>query len=567
MTPSTMLDVMFRSAQRAADAGARFHVSPKESIFLSYADLHQQGQHEAVLLRQAGLKPGDRIVLAFHPSLDFLRAVYAATYAGVIFIPAPITVSQSIDVVRERILSIAADAGARHILSAGGLADELGDLGPEHTIVTLSDLGEPSLMNDWRHPGTNAADVALIQYTSGSTRAPKGVAITHENLVANHRCVYDVMGYHADSLLLGWLPHYHDMGLSLYLQPVFGGFHLVTTSPAQFLRRPAFWLQLITRHRATSTVAPDFAYRLCARLVTDEQLAELDLSSLKTVITGAEPVRASTLASFAARFASAGFDPGAFVPAYGMAEATVLISAKRSRLPVAPLSLDADALELGIAQPAVEGRSLDVVPCGPPAPGHDVVVVDPKTGARLPDGRIGEIWVRGPSVAQGYWEQPEETAKKFKAELSEDGREYLRTGDLGFLSEGEVVITGRMSDVINVRGRNIYPSDLESAASDAFASSRVDPVSAAFEWAEDVVVIVVEAGPRTAEVTEVAGEVRRKIAEEFSLEPLGLVVVRRGSIPRTSSGKVKRKATRELLAAGKLPVLFAAGVRLEVGES
>nr|WP_307819377.1 fatty acyl-AMP ligase [Microbispora rosea] len=566
MTPSTMLEVMFRGAQRAADAGARFHVSPKESIFLSYADLHRQGQHEAVLLRQAGLNPGDRVVLAFQPSLDFLRAMYAATYAGVVFIPAPITVSQSIDVVRERIRSIAADSGARHILSTAGFAAELGDLGPELTILILSDLGEPSLMNDWRHPGTKAADVALIQYTSGSTRTPRGVAITHENLVANHRCVYDTMGYHAHSMLLGWLPHYHDMGLSLYLQPVFGGFHLVATSPAQFLRRPAFWLQLITRYHATSTVAPDFAYRLCARLVTDEQLATLDLSSLRTVITGAEPVRASTLAAFATRFAPAGFDPGAFVPAYGMAEATVLVSAKRSRLPVTPLSLDADALELGIVRPADDGRSVDVVPCGTPAPGHDVVVVDPKTGTRLPDSRIGEIWVRGPSVAKGYWEQPEETAKKFKAELAEDGGEYLRTGDLGFLSAGEVVVTGRMSDVINVRGRNIYPSDLESAASDAFAS-RLDPVSAAFEWSEDVVMIVVEAGPRTEDIAEVAADVRRKISQEFSLEPLGLVVVRRGSIPRTSSGKVKRKATRELLAAGELPVLFSTGLRLEVGES
>ncbi|WP_433499167.1 fatty acyl-AMP ligase [Sphaerimonospora sp. CA-214678] len=566
MASSTMLDVMNRSARQAGGAGARFHQSPKDSTFLSYADLDRQGRHEAVLLRLAGLEPGDRIVLAFRPGLDFLRAVYAAMYAGVVLIPAPITVSHSIDTVRQRILSIAADSGARHVLSTGDLADGLGDLGPDISTVILSDSGGSSLADDWRHPGTRADDIALIQYTSGSTRAPKGVAITHENLVVNHQCIYTVMDYHSDSMLLGWLPHYHDMGFSLYMQPIFGGFDLVATTPAQFLRRPVLWLQLITRYRATSTVAPDFAYNLCARLVTDAQLATLDLSSLRTVITGAEPVRARTLNDFAARFASAGFDPGAFVPAYGMAEATVFISAKRSRLPVAPLAVDADALEQGMVRPAGEGRSLDVVPCGPPAPGHDVVIIDPNTGTPSPGDRVGEIWVRGPSVARGYWEQPEETAKKFRAELAEDRREYLRTGDLGFLSAGEVVITGRMSDVINVRGRNVYPSDLENAVSNEIAS-HIDPVSAAFEWADDVVVVVVEAGPRTAEAVAVAEDVRRRLAEKFSLEPLGLVVVRRGSIPRTSSGKVRRKATRDLLTAGELPVVFSTGLRLEAGES
>lgn len=558
MLDVTMLDVMRANAVRARGKGARFHSTATDSCYLSYSDLDRDARPQASALRRRGVQEGDRVVLAFPPGLDFLRAVYAAVYAGAVFVPAPIVVSKDAETQRDRVRQIAEDAGAEFVLTTPHLAESLGGFGPHLTALVLSPVGAADLTAAWVQPGTSSDDLAFIQYTSGSTGDPKGVSITNANVVANQATISRVMGYNKNSMLLGWLPHYHDMGLGLYLSPVFGGFDLVATSPAQFLRRPVLWLQLITQYRPTSTVAPDFAYNLCARLVSDAQVENLDLSSLKTVITGAEPVRWSTLSRFSARFASAGFEASAFVPAYGMAETTVLLAATPSAHDRSPLSVDAAALEAGRVQKVEGGLGKTVVLCGAPAPGHEAVIVDPETSLRASDGEVGEIWVRGPSVARGYWQKPEATAEKFGAKLVGDPEPFLRTGDLGFLWEGELAIVGRGSDVINVRGRNVYPSDLETAVSRAF-STDADAVSAAFEWADDVVAIVVEASSRYAEDIVRADDVRRTLAGKFSLEPLGLVVVRRGSIPRTSSGKVRRRATGDLLREGSLPVLFSTG--------
>ncbi|WP_240048693.1 fatty acyl-AMP ligase [Curtobacterium flaccumfaciens] len=549
------------NAESARNKGARFHSSATESRYLSYPDLDRDARAQAVALRLHEVREHDRVVLAFPPGLDFLRAVYAAVYAGAVFVPAPIVVSKDAAAQRERVLQIASDAGARFVLTTPDLAEAVGGFGTGLEELFLTAVEADDRADAWVAPASSAEDLAFIQYTSGSTGDPKGVAITNANVVANQASIAGVMGYDKDSMLLGWLPHYHDMGLGLYLSPVFGGFDLVATSPAQFLRRPVLWLQLITQYRPTSTVAPDFAYNLCARLVSDAQVEDLDLSSLETVITGAEPVRWSTLSRFSNRFARAGFAAHAFVPAYGMAETTVLIAATPSAHSRQPLSLDPSDLEAGRVREVPAGEGKPVVLCGAPAPGHDAVIVDPDTARPAGDGEVGEIWVRGPSIARGYWQKPDATDEKFGGQLADGSGPYLRTGDLGFVWEGELAIVGRRSDVINVRGRNVYPNDLETAVAQAF-SVDADVVSAAFEWADDVVAVVVEASSRSADDIARAESIRRDVAGKFSLEPLGLVVVRRGSIPRTSSGKVRRRATGEMLRGGGLPVLHSSGFNI-----
>lgn len=552
--PSTMLGAML--ARASSDRGIRFHASADDSVFLTYRQLDSDARHNAVRLYQGGVRRGDRVVLAYDAGIDFVRAVYACFYAGAVVVPVPLPGARPSDVARERVLQIHQDSGARLLLTTPGVRERLeGELPPWQC---LSQREETDLAAAWHEPATTADDVAILQYTSGSTGSPKGVTITHGNLVANQEAIQTSVRYDEDTVMCGWLPHYHDMGLiGQYLQSIYTGFNLVATSPFQFLRRPVLWLQLITRYRATTTVAPDFAYRLCAKLVTDEQLAALDLSSLVTAATGAEPVHATTLQRFAERFFPAGFDSGAFKPAYGMAESTLLISVKRTGEPCEPLTLDARELEAGRAVQARSGApSLTVVSCGPPVRSQEVVVVDPDTGASLAEGMVGELWVRGPSVSVGYWRNEVATRKVFGAQVGTAGG-YLRTGDLGFLLDGEVAVTGRLNDVINLRGRNIYPSDLETAVAQR-VSSHGEAVAAAFATTDDVVTVVVEKPPRGGLLVGV-DEVRAQVARDFSLSRFDVVLVSRGAIPKTTSGKVQRRAARDKLVSGEFAVLSASG--------
>jgi acyl-CoA synthetase (AMP-forming)/AMP-acid ligase II len=561
--PGTMLDGMLRGVERSPEKGIRFYRSPEDNEFLTYRQLDSYAKHDAVQLRRAGLRPMDRVVLAYSPSIDFVRAVYACFYAGLVVVPVPLITVRQTEFSRSRLLQIYEDAEAGLILSTPEAVAQLGGHLPR--TWTISEPNETELSADWVHPGTASYDLAVLQYTSGSTGSPKGVVVTHRNLVENERAIQQAIGYDTDSIMCGWLPHYHDMGLiGQYLQPIYTGFDLVATAPSQFLRRPVIWLQLITTYRATTTVAPDFAYDLCAKLVTDQQLKALDLSSLTSVVTGAEPVRASTLERFSKRFAVAGFDSGAFKPAYGMAEATLLVTIKRTGDPVRPLLLDAQELEAGRAHPASDGsRSVTVVSCGPAAPAHEALVVDTETGSRLPDGVVGEVWVAGPSVSEGYWRNSTATHKTFEAVCGGRGH-YLRTGDLGFSWDDEIVITGRLDDLINVRGRNIYPSDLENEVTQR-VSSHGNVVAAAFGWEDQAVAMVVEAEPK-ADSRRIAAMVNKEIARDFALGSIGVAVVRRGVIPRTTSGKVRRSATRDLLVAGELPVLHSEGLRSVTNE-
>jgi acyl-CoA synthetase (AMP-forming)/AMP-acid ligase II len=561
----TFLDAMRRSAAVAGDErGIRFYSDEQNSERLGYAELDERARARAVGLARRGYGPGDVAVLAFDPGFGFIEAVYAALYAGMAIAPVPVAVGRNPRAVIERLEAIVADAGSRLVLTEASALTLLEQASLRGVEVSLLSEPDPALAGEWTLPAITADSIALLQYTSGSTGAPKGVIVTHGNLVANEEAIGAAVGDGAHSVWVGWLPHYHDMGLiGLLFRPIFAGSDSVLTSPSRFLRRPLFWLRLITRHRGTFTVAPDFAYRLCAQVVTDEQLAELDLSSLRQVVTGAEPVKIGTVRDFADRFAPAGLDPTVFIPAYGMAETTLIISAAVGR-EVRAITADLGALEKGDLLPAADGRTVDLVMCGPSVPGAVVAIVAPDTGVRLPDGRIGEIWVSGPSVTQGYWGRPEETAHSFGQRLEGEPGSFLRTGDLGAIVDGEVVVAGRLKDLIISNGRNIFPQDVEAVASTVVTS---DPgcLAAAFELAgqPSEVAVVVEIEPRalaTLDPDVVVADIRRTLASEFALASTGIVLVRKGMLPRTTSGKIQRRRARQELLEGALAVAHIDGI-------
>ena len=570
MVSSTFVDVMMSTAVAAGDGrGIRFYSSPTDSEFRSYAAFDRQARADAASLTALGHAPGGVVILAFDPGLAFIRALYATFYAGLVAAPVPVAAMRQPGAALGRLEAIIADSRSVLVLTDGtalaAMGLEPGQAPAGASVRQVTTLAGEADAATWTPPPITAESLALLQYTSGSTGAPKGVMVSHGNLVANEAAITQAAGISAASRTMGWLPHYHDMGLvGQLLQPISVGADSVLTSPSQFLRRPLLWLRLISQYRSTHTVGPDFAYGLCTRLVTDEQLDELDLSALEGVITGAEPVRGSTLAAFSHRFAAAGFHGRAFIPAYGMAETTLLVTASVRSGPVEPIRVDAAGVESGeLHEPTSADRVVELVSCGPPAAGHEIAIMDPASGLRAHEGAIGEILVRGPSVAQGYWDRPEETELAFGATLVGEpgGRRYLRTGDLGALVDGELVITGRIKDLIIIRGRNLYPQDLETTA-EAFLHSGC--LSAAFEGlgSQPAVGLVAEVDAARVpldELERLAEVVRRRVVDEYTLPELGIAFIRKGTLPRTTSGKVQRALTRALLADERLATVLSVG--------
>ncbi|HEX2222817.1 MAG TPA: fatty acyl-AMP ligase, partial [Thermoanaerobaculia bacterium] len=440
---------------------------------LTYAELDHQARAIAAALRQT-LAPGDRALLLYPPGLEFIAAFFGCLYAGVIAVPAypprPNDRSQS------RLRSIAHDAEPRAALTTSAILAGAGDLAPELAVLRwLPTDALPPFGADAEGFGFADGDgisepepdsVAFLQYTSGSTAAPKGVMVTHANLLHNERMIGEAFGQDEDTVVAGWLPLYHDMGLiGNVLQPLHAGARCVLMSPVAFLQKPLRWLEAISRYRATTSGGPNFAYELCVRKTTVEERARLDLSSWKVAFNGAEPVRETTLERFAEAFAASGFRREAFYPCYGLAEATLFVTGgELGRFPRVEV-VDAAALERNEVRPAFDGDpARRLVSNGRAWLGQQVVLADPETGLECPAGRVGEIWVAGPSVARGYWRNPEATERDFGAFLADGQGPFLRTGDLGFAAGGELYVTGRLKDLIIIRGRNHYPQDLELTA-------------------------------------------------------------------------------------------------------
>jgi acyl-CoA synthetase (AMP-forming)/AMP-acid ligase II len=510
---------------------------------LAYHELEQRARAVAATL-QSHLSAGDRALLLYPPGLDYIAAFFGCLYAGVAAVPAWPPHPARLELTLPRIRSIVADVKPGVVLTdAAGhsLAEVMirgaPELGSLHWLAT--DRLDPGAASEWRDPKISADSLALVQYTSGSTASPKGVALTHGNLLHNSAIVRDTLGHTAETVGMIWLPPYHDMGLiGGLLQPIYVGFPVFAMSPLHFLQRPLRWVDAISRYRGTTSGGPNFAFELCVRRTTPEQRASLDLRSWETAVVAAEPINAATLERFASAFAPCGFRPTTFRPSYGLAEATLMVTSR-----VGPRVLD--------------GRERALVSCGEARPGQHMVIVDPESRVPCPPDVVGEIWVAGPSVARDYWDHPEETAATFGGRLATTGEgPFLRTGDLGFVHDGELFVTGRLKDLIIIRGRNHYPDDIEWTVARSHPSLRAGS-GAAFsvvsEGEEQLVVVQeIDRQDRQPDVDAIANAIRSAVMESHDVRVGSVLLVRTGKLPRTTSGKIQRFACRNGYLSGAL---------------
>ena len=559
------------SQERPGDR-ALVTVNAQGETILDYATLERRSRALASELQQR-FPVGERALILLDNDEHYVVAFLACLYAGVIAVPVfpPESAKQQH---LARLFAIADDSQAACVLTSSAVIELVAAAGKDFGSAELIpvDALDERRAECWVEHHPQRDDIAFLQYTSGSTATPKGVMVSHGNLMANERAIETGFSIGADDVFVSWLPLYHDMGLiGGLLQPLYRGIPVVLMSPSFFLQRPVRWLEAISRHRGTVSGGPDFAYRLCLERIRDDQLKALDLSSWRVAFSGAEPVRHDTLTGFIERFRPAGFAADAAAPCYGLAEATLLVSCNSRGTGVVGTAFSQQSLAEGKAASAVEGNTL--VGCGTPEPGHTIDIVDPEGLHSLTEGDVGEIWVNGPSVAHGYWQNPEATAQAFVTRdgvrwqrtdgsdaQNHDARDdrWLRTGDLGFLHEGQLYIAGRIKDLIILRGHNVYPQDIESAVEAEVEAVRKGRVAA-----------FAVTTPEGAEGIGVAAEVSRgmqklvpaeKLVEALSetvgsacREPLSVaLLLNPGGLPKTSSGKLQRSACRQGWEAGSL---------------
>ncbi|TCP59139.1 amino acid adenylation domain-containing protein [Tumebacillus sp. BK434] len=532
---------------------------------LTYGELDRKARALAAQLQKLGMQ-GERALLLYQPGLDFIAAFFGCIYAGVTAVPVyPPKMNRKMI----RLESIVSDATPSFSLTTSAIMDRVEPLlegSPElqKMIWIATDQIDEALAAEWLPPAVGLDTLAFIQYTSGSTGSPKGVMVSHGNLLHNEEMIAQAFDQSKDSLILGWLPLYHDMGLiGNVLQPLYLGTSCILMSPIDFLQHPYRWLKAISDYKATTSGGPNFAYELCARKITPEQIATLDLSSWSVAFNGAEPIHPATLDLFADTFASTGFRKEAFYACYGLAEATLFVTGGlQTDLPVVKLA-DKEAMNLNrvVLTDTNDENVQPFVGSGKSWMEQRVLIVNPDTGLVCPEDQVGEIWVQGPSVAKGYWENPELSEYTFHAHLTDTGEgPFLRTGDLGFQLEGELYVTGRLKDLIIIRGRNHYPQDIESTV--GACHTALNPgAGAAFSVdvsGEERLVVVQEverAVWRRVNVEEVTAAVRQAVATHHELQAHAVVLIKPASIPKTSSGKIQRRACKEMFLNGTLQVI------------
>ncbi len=538
-----------------------------ESARVSYQQLEQRAKAIAAQL-QSNLSQGERVLLLYPSGLEFITAFFGCLYAGVNPVPVyPPRRNQKLS----RLQAIVKDAQAKLALTTNSLLSSIEakfSSSPELEKVPL--LGTDNITQEkalnWYKPDLSKEDIAFLQYTSGSTGTPKGVMVTHQNLLHNSKLIKMAFGHSTETIGVGWLPLFHDMGLiGNVLQPIYRGFPCVIMPPEAFIQKPIRWLQGISRYKGTTSGGPNFAYELCVSKITPQERETLDLSHWDVAFTGAEPVRAATLEKFATTFADCGFNPKAFYPCYGMAETTLFLSgATKHKTPVIQ-GVDKNAL-LDNKVVTLDSQHPDaqlVVSCGWAWLDEKIVIVNPESLTKCPQGQVGEIWVSNESVARGYWNRPEQTEQTFKAYYLAENQQigpFLRTGDLGFLLEGQLFVTGRLKDLIIIRGRNHQPQDIEFTVQQSNPAFRKD-YGAAFSIeiaGQERLVVVQEVERRylrKLNSQEVIQQMIHAVLQEHELDIYAVALLKTASIPKTSSGKIQRTACRAGFLARTLDII------------
>jgi acyl-CoA synthetase (AMP-forming)/AMP-acid ligase II len=525
---------------------------------VTYAELEERARALAARLQHIGAA-GERVLIVLQPGLDYVVAVFGCLFAGSTAVPCAL--SSRMERARQ-LPAIASDSGARFAIGGRPFDEHPGCAHLDWIAVDPTGVDGSA---GWREPALNADHAALLQYTSGTTSTPRGVMVSHANLLANAQSI--AQGFEHPKHLWGvtWLPPYHDMGLmGGILQPVYFGAPSAVISPLDFVRRPVVWLEAVSRYRVRTSGGPNFAYELCARTITAAEISNVRLDCWELAYVGAEPVRVDTLDLFARKFAPLGFRRESFFPCYGLAEATLYVSGGRPNVRyVSAAGLrEHRVVEKSRSETLQDDADVRaIVGCGRPASALSVAIVNPETGRRCDADSIGEIWVTGPTVASGYWNRPEVTRDTFHARLAEQGNSlFLRTGDLGFVQDGELFVTGRCKDLIIVRGRNHYPQDIEDTVVGASAAIRPG-TCAAFSvdpGADEKLVVILEMPrPRPERLDVLAGDIRQAVVGAHELQVSAIVLVRPGVIPRTSSGKPRRLECRARYVSGALERLAA----------
>ena len=523
---------------------------------ISYEELYRSALTIAGQLLASG-KRGGLALMLFAPGLEFVKSLYGCFYAGVIAVPAyPPRKNRSLD----RIKTLVLNSGSEIVLTTTDIFQSF-----ERSFSDLEELkqmkwvcidqpleGSEKELKDAVLP--QPGDLALLQYTSGSTGQPKGVMVTHQNITRNLEFIRRSFSLSRKSVSVTWLPSFHDMGLiDGVIGPVYNGYPGVLIPPVAFIQKPVRWLRAITKYKGTHAGGPNFAFDHCVEGIPDEEKAGLDLTSLDTLYCGAEPIRKPTFDRFVEIFGSFGFKPAMLYPCYGMAETTLIIAGPEAGRGPVYLSVSGNALEQNRVFPVSvkEPDARYLVGVGFPWIDTSVEIVNPDTMLPCSDDEVGEIWVSGSIVTAGYWKKIKETEETFSAQIKNGSEvKYLRTGDLGFFHKGELYITGRLKDVIILHGRNYYPQDIEFAAETSHAALRTN-ASAAFPVDvdnEERLVIVAEverSAIRDLDVEAVCNAIRQQIAEEFEQEVYAIQLIRTAAILKTSSGKIQRKACKK----------------------
>jgi acyl-CoA synthetase (AMP-forming)/AMP-acid ligase II/acyl carrier protein len=526
---------------------------------ITYRDLDESARRIGAWIQSRGLA-GQPIPLIFSPGLDFVRAFYGCLCAGSVAVPlSPPSFPEG----ASRMLAVLADVCPSVVLVADTVSERLRrELSMESERLAFELVPYATLIRTelvWREPHVDPDDLAILQYTSGSTSSPKGVEISHRNLTHNISLISATSCVNSQSIGVSWLPHFHDMGLiGGILMPLYAGFPVTLMSPASFVRRPVRWFEAISRFRATISGGPNFGYEHCLRELTAHELRSIDLSSWRTAYTGAEPIRAETIARFSAAFRRVGFRKGSLFPCYGLAEATLMISGQpwsdRSERRFTRSSLEGGcALEAGLGDDCTT-----LISSGSVLEGHRVLIVDPVARTACEAGSVGEIWVCGPSVGRGYWRRPSESSEVFRARLPDVDKEFLRTGDLGFLWHDQLFVVGREKDLLIIRGANFYPQDIECALEAAIPTLRAG-FGAAFtveEAREERLVIAYEPDKASKRSPEAEFDaIVAVLAKEFALQAHAIVLVKRNRMPRTTSGKIRRQQCRLDFIGGRLATI------------